>query len=135
MNSMPNRAPDWLKQAERDLAHARRAHENAEFEWACFAAHQAAEMAVKAAFAALEGKAWGHVVAGLLAELAQRIEVPAHLSEIAKVLDNYYIPTRYPDSHPEGAPADHYGLVQSQGAIEHASDILTFARGVVAQGR
>ena len=45
---MPSRYLDWWRQAERDLQHARHALEDEDYEWACFAAHQAAEKAVKA---------------------------------------------------------------------------------------
>ncbi|WP_083774320.1 HEPN domain-containing protein [Ammonifex degensii] len=45
---MANRAWDWLKQAERDLAHAERSALQGDHGWACFAAHQAAKKAVKA---------------------------------------------------------------------------------------
>ena len=45
---MASRASDWWRQAQRDLAHARNALEDRDFEWSCFAAKQAAEKAVKA---------------------------------------------------------------------------------------
>jgi len=61
--------------------------------------------------------------------------VPAELIEAARVLDNYYIPSRYPNSHPEGAPFEHYGPLQSDGALEHARQIVEFARSKMAEGR
>jgi len=45
---MPNRAPDWMSQAGRDLAQAEESRTAGRHEWACFAGHQAAEKAVKA---------------------------------------------------------------------------------------
>jgi HEPN domain-containing protein len=47
---MPERAADWLRQAERDLEHAHHALEDGDYEWAAFAAQQAAEKAVKALY-------------------------------------------------------------------------------------
>lgn len=44
-----------------------------------------------------------------------------------RVLDSYYIPTRYPNGHPEGAPFEHYGQLQSEEAIRYASEIIAFA--------
>ena len=44
---MPNRAPDWLKQALRDLEQAEESRQAGRHEWACFAAEQAAEKAGK----------------------------------------------------------------------------------------
>jgi HEPN domain-containing protein len=45
---MPSRADDWLRQALRDLAHARNTFDDGVYEWAAFAAQQASEKAVKA---------------------------------------------------------------------------------------
>jgi HEPN domain-containing protein len=45
-----NRARDWLEQALRDLAQAEDSRKAGRHEWACFAAQQAAEKAVKAFF-------------------------------------------------------------------------------------
>lgn len=66
----------------------------------------------------------------VLQELPIRVE--PLLVEKAKVLDNFYVGTRYPDGHPEGPPFEHYGEIQSQDAIEYASEILAFVRAQVA---
>ena len=42
-----------------------------------------------------------------------------------RVLDALYIPTRYPDSLPDGAPTDHFGRLQSQDAFQHAYAIVS----------
>ncbi|MEM3658332.1 MAG: HEPN domain-containing protein [Candidatus Hadarchaeum sp.] len=102
-------------------------------EWACFAAHQAAEKAVKALHLHLGQEAWGHVVAKLLRELPSEVVLPEGLVEKAHILDNAYIPSRYPNSHPEGAPFEHYGPLQSEEAIQYASEILEFVRAQMAQ--
>jgi len=65
---MPNRALDWLSQAHRDLEQARDSRASKRHEWACFAAQQAAEKAVKALHFHLGQEAWGNVVAQLLTE-------------------------------------------------------------------
>ena len=70
---MSNRAGDWFRQAEADLVHARHAQRDAHYEWACFAAHQAAEKAAKAAHMALGQEAWGHAVTELLDALRPRV--------------------------------------------------------------
>jgi len=127
-----NRAADWLAQAERDVGQAADSLAAGRHEWACFASQQAAEKAVKALHLHLGQEAWGHVVARLLVELPASAEVPPDLVERAKVLDNFYIPARYPNGHPEGAPFDHYGPLQSDSAIEHANAILAFVRAQMA---
>jgi HEPN domain-containing protein len=127
---MPDRSADWLAQAVRDLEQAEESRQAGRHEWACFAAHQSAEKAVKALHLHLGQEAWGHVVARLLRDLP--LEVPEEIVERARVLDNFYIPTRYPNGHSEGAPFEHYGRLQSEEAIKHASSILEFVRSQMA---
>ncbi len=50
------------------------------------------------------------------------------LIEKAKVLDSFYIPTRYANGHPEGAPFEHYGTIQSKDGIRYAGEIIEFVR-------
>jgi HEPN domain-containing protein len=129
---MPNRAGDWLNQALRDLEQARDSKEAERHEWACFAAHQAAEKAVKALHLRLGQEAWGHVVVRLLGELPVDVRAEGALIERARVLDTFYIPARYPNSHSEGAPFEHYGPLQSEEAIGYAGEIVEFVRRQMA---
>ena len=127
---MTNRAIDWFAQAERDLDQAQSSQNDGRHEWACFAAQQSAEKAVKALHLSLNQEAWGHVVARLLRELP--LDVSEELIDKAKLLDNFYIPTRYANGHPEGAPFEHYGSLQSNEAIKYAGEILEFVRSQMA---
>jgi HEPN domain-containing protein len=43
-----------------------------------------------------------------------------------------YVPTRYPNGHPEGAPFEHFGRLQSDEAIRHAGEIVEFVRRSLA---
>jgi HEPN domain-containing protein len=129
---MPNRARDWLAQAERDLAQAADSARAGRHEWACFAAHQAAEKAVKALHLAHGQEAHGHVLVRLLRDLPAAVPVPEGLVEPARVLDNFYIPTRYPNGHPEGAPFEHFGPLHTEHALKHAHAIVDFVRPQVA---
>lgn len=106
------------------------AHEAGRHEWACFAAHQAAEKALKALHLWHGQEAWGHIIARLLRELP--LQVPTDLLDKARYLDALYIPTRYPDAFPEGAPAEHYGALQSKEAILYAQAILEYVRTEMA---
>ncbi len=127
---MANRAPDWFAQARRDLEQAASSRAEGRHEWACFAAHQSAEKAVKALHLALGQEAWGHVVARLLMELP--VLPPGDLIEKGRVLDSFYIPTRYANGHPEGAPFEHYGSLQSEEAIRYAREIVEFVDSQMA---
>jgi len=127
---MANRARDWFAQAESDLGMAELARGNHRHDWACFAAQQAAEKAVKALHLHLGQEAWGHVVARLLDELPT---APSpDLIERGMVLDNFYVSSRIPNGHPEGAAYEHYGSIQSDEALKHAGAIVEFVRAEMA---
>ena len=127
---MPNRAKDWFAQAERDLEQAQDSRDAGRHEWACFAAQQGAEKAVKALHLHLHQEAWGHSVARLLEELPFQVE--EEMVDKGRVLDGYYVPTRYANGHPEGPPFVHYGKLQSKEAIRYAREILEFVRSQMA---
>jgi len=129
---MTNRAMDWFNQAERDLEQAQDSQQAERHEWACFAAQQAAGKAVKALHLHLGQEAWGHMVARLLQELPESTTVPQQLIEKGRVLDSFYVPARYPNGHPEGAPFEHYGPLQSEEAIRYAGEIIEFVRSQMA---
>ena len=57
------RAYDWFNQALRDIEQAEDSRKAGRHEWACFAAQQAAEKAVKALHLYMHQEAWGHVIA------------------------------------------------------------------------
>lgn len=126
---MVNRAPDWFRQAQADLQHARNSADVGDFEWSCFAAHQAAEKAVKAVFLKLGMDAWGHTLTVLLGNLPPSLNQPSiALVDSARILDKYYIPTRYPNGFDSGAPTDFYTEAESRDAIHRAEVILEFCR-------
>ena len=129
---MTNRSGDWLRQAKRDLEQAQDSRAAGRHEWACFAAHQAAKKAVKGLHLAAAQEAWGHVVATLLRDLPARVAAPETLVDKARVLDNFYVPARYPNGHPAGAPFEHYGPLQSEEAIRYAGEIVEFCNHQVA---
>lgn len=119
---MAGRARDWMRQAESDLDHARNALADGDFDWACFAAQQSAK---KAAHAAVGQEAWGHVVTELLEGLrAHETSIDDPLLDRARALDKHYIPTRYPNGLPAGAPADFYTRAEAERAIADAEAIL-----------
>lgn len=129
---MANRAQDWLKQAQRDLEHAISSRANSQHDWACFASHQAAEKALKALHLSRQQEAWGHVLTQLIDELPESARPSADLIEKARVLDAFYVPTRYPNGHPAGAPFEHYGNLHSEQAVDYARQIIEFARDAMA---
>jgi HEPN domain-containing protein len=129
---MPDRSHDWLRQAGRDFEQAEDSRRAGRHEWACFAAQQASEKAVRALHLALGQKAWGHSVARLLTELPAGSGVTESLVEMARTLGPFYAGPRYPDGFPEGAPFEHYGPLQSEQALAYAREILAFVRTQMA---
>jgi HEPN domain-containing protein len=126
---MSNRYPDWFRQAEADLRHARNSLDLADYEWSCFAAHQAAEKALKAVFLKSGMDAWGHTITILIGNLPKTVDMPAEsLVNFARMLDKYYIPTRYPNGFESGAPTDFYTAEEARNAIHQAEAILEFCR-------
>jgi len=127
---MTNRAEDWIAQAGHDLNHAGHALEAGDYDWACFAAHQAAEKAVKGLFLFLGGEGWGHVVTRLLKDLVQsrKAKVPEEQIRAALRLDKHYIPTRHPNGFDSGAPKDYYTAEEARQAIADAQCIYQFCQ-------
>ncbi|MGQ0671176.1 MAG: HEPN domain-containing protein [Actinomycetota bacterium] len=129
---MAERSRDWMAQAQRDLETARWNAEGGFYEWACFAAHQAAEKGLKAAYAKLGGAAWGHSVAALLVGLREKVEVDEEVVGLGRMLDRFYLPTRYPNGWETGSPKDYYALEDAQDAIARAHEVLRFCDGLLA---
>jgi HEPN domain-containing protein len=133
-----NRSADWFHQAEADLQQARLSAGSGFHEWACFACHQAVEKALKALHLHLGQQAWGHGLGRSYRDLPP--EAALHLAAAVpdledrlRVLDSLYIPTRYPDSLPDGAPTDHFGRLQSEDALRHARALVDAIRVSLAQ--
>jgi HEPN domain-containing protein len=123
---MASRHEDWMRQANKDLEHARRSSDVGDYEWACFAAQQSGEKAVKAVYQKIGADAWGHTITGLLQRLPTHMQPPPELLDYARELDKCYIPPRYPNAHPAGAPMDYYTKAEAERAIEHAERIIRF---------
>jgi HEPN domain-containing protein len=134
---MAERSADWLNQALRDLEQAEASMEAERHEWACFAAHQATEKALKALNLALGQQAWGHTLTRLWAAVPDKAGLqpapPEAIEDRLRLLDGYYIPTRYPDSYPEGMPGEHFGRLQSEQGLSHATAIIEWVRAALAE--
>jgi len=121
-----NRANDWFEQAKDDLNHAKKSLEMCDYGWACFACQQAGEKAVKALYMKKNSIAWGHSVYELLENLPEDLKPSLELIEKAKILDKYYIPTRYPNAHPSGPAFKFYTKKEAEEAIKVCEEVMDF---------
>jgi HEPN domain-containing protein len=118
----PNRESDrWLKQAESDLAYAELGLREGFFAQVCFQCQQVCEKAIKAL---RYGRGERAVLGHALVELAESLEVMARFRESLAVLDQYYVPTRYPNGLPGGIPSDVYTGTQATEAVEIARQVV-----------
>lgn len=117
------RHADWFRQAERKLDSARWDIQGQFYEDACFSAQQAAELAAKALLESQGRIELGHSVYQLLQAAGN---VPQEVLDAARVLDRYYIPTRYPNGFPAGAPMDFYDQPAAEEAVKLAKTILGY---------
>jgi HEPN domain-containing protein len=121
-----------LRQAKRDLDHARRAVAAGDYEWACFAAQQSAEKGVKALFLKTNRSAWGHSVSALLQQLPPSFRANESLVNAGKELDKHYLLSRYPNAFPQGAPLDYYTKEEAERAVAHTENIIAFCDHLLA---
>lgn len=128
MKDSAGEAHRWLRQAEHDLEFARLALREGYFGQTCFIAQQAAEKAVKAIhYHRGERAVLGHSVVRLAEELAADVPEIEELREVAGTLDQYYVPTRYPNGLPGGLPFEAYNQAQARAAIIGAGRFVDLA--------
>ncbi len=124
----------YQKQARHTLASAQRDYEAEDFDWACFKAHQAAELFLKGWLRSSDCFATGHSIQRLLTQIQASVTVPEELQKCARELDKVYIPSRYPDAYSEGAPMDFYDAENARTSINCARVVATFVEELAAHG-
>jgi len=128
-------AARWLAQATDDLCFAEwLLEENRFFDKGCFIAQQAAEKALKACLYGQGARTvLGHSVLELLERLVSRFRDLAKLKDDARLLDRFYIPTRYPNGLPGGAPFEAFVRDDLEQAISMASRIVGAAGQILGR--
>ena len=121
-------ADRWRRQAANDLAFARLAVRERFYAQACFIAQQAAEKAVKAiAYGLGERTVVGHSLVTLISRYGDRAPELNDLREVAGILDQYYVPTRYPNGLAGGVPFEAFGESQAAAAVDAADRFVQLA--------
>lgn len=120
--SMPSsRYLDWFRQAKTDLLWGKSSLESGFFPQACFVAQQTAEKALKAL---CYYRDYDLVKSHSARRIAEALNINGPIREAAQVLDQYYIPARYPDGLPDGAPEDYFTEAQAKQALLYAERIV-----------
>lgn len=120
----------WLKQAAHDLEVAQLHVQHHLYADACYYAEQTAQKALKGyLYGRGERLVIEHAIRALLQLAANYDPRLASLVSAAALLDQYYIPTRYPDALAFPAvPFESYTEDQAREAVSIAERILTAVR-------
>ena len=70
----------------------------------------------------------GHSLVELLNDLLTAHPALVELGDAARQLDQYYIPTRYPNGLPGGVPAEVFTQRQARDAVDYATRFIASAR-------
>ena len=103
------------------------------FAQGCFVCQQAAEKALKALHYLRGARVvLGHSLVELLDAIVEDHPALGPLREVAQQLDQYYIPTRYPNGLPGGAvPSDVFTQRQAEAAVVGARAMIDVGRAAI----
>lgn len=123
----------WLAFAREDLSVGRLALEASVYNQACFHAQQCAEKAIKALIAnAGEPLPRVHALSDLWTQLSEEAQEELALTRDSVVaLDQFYIPTRYPDAPPGLLPEGPPQRRHAEAALETAATVLSIVERLV----
>ena len=130
---LSERSRDWFNQAKRDLENAKYELDGGFFEFSCFLSYQAADMALKSLYQRTGAEAFGHSITGLIQRFPLTDNFDEKLLDEAKELDKAYIPTRYPDSIPEGSPFMMYSAEEARRLMIYAGHILKRSEDILSK--
>lgn len=120
--------PDqWLEKAAEDLTVARLVFDEGHMAHACFLAQQCIEKALKAYLLDSSNTyPRTHKLVDLLGQCENLEPAFARFRSDCIVVDQYYIPTRYPNGVPGGLPGGTPGQTEAQESLDIADRILRF---------
>ena len=124
---------DILKDDEDFLGAAKDLFKNQRWAKVCFNCQQCAELAMKAALNALGLERKGHDLSELLNELVKYYTEAEKFRDAVKILDQYYIPTRYANAFYSGSAMEHYTKNQAENALNYAEKIFREMNDIVAK--
>lgn len=119
-------AQRWFRQAQADMEVVRTLSSAGHYAPACFHSQQAAEKSLKAVLYNQGNRmVFGHSVLELLRQCSIYDPAFATMTGEAALLDQFYIPTRYPNGLPSPViPSEAYTASQAEAAQSAAERIL-----------
>jgi len=102
---MANRARDWLRQTDEESLWMNDARQAERWAHVCLLAEQVAEKSLKA-IAMFRGA--DQIKSHSVKEIAAALDINGSLETKAKILDQYYITTRYPDAFYSESPFEYF---------------------------
>lgn len=125
MNVPHGEARRWFRQAQADLEVVRTLYASGHYAAACFQSQQAGEKAIKAVlFSQGRRVVLGHSIRELGKLCEKDYPVFADIAADAALLDQFYIPARYPNGLPYPAiPSETYTAVQAEAALRSAERV------------
>ena len=116
----------WMNEAKNTLRSAIIDKDNKYYNWCCFKCQQAAEFAMKSYLYGIGSTPFGHSLTRLSYTLKNLNIDISPISTLCKKLDLFYIPSRYPNSHPTGSPFEYYDENIANEALENTKKVLDF---------
>lgn len=128
-NQLKTKISDWLYFAESDLKSARASLNEEIYHIVCFHAQQAVEKIIKARILK-SGKnpPRVHKLVGLLDLYPFIKQELKEMMDNIEYLDQFYIPTRYPDAFPGSLPEGLPNKEDAEKALEYAEEIVDFVK-------
>ena len=118
----------WLKQAEYNLRVAENNLKSDFYSAACFMSEQSAQVALKAYIISKTHRPvlWIHSIQKLSEKCAEYDKDFERLIEYGRILDRFYIPTRYPDAiTPPALPYETYTKKDAKEAVRFSKNIIS----------
>jgi len=114
---------NWIHEAQADLRHAENSLRLGDYNWACFAAQQAAEKALKALILHVLGEhVRGHDLVRLYRKVKEQINLQLDETALSR-LSMYYMIARYPNAGIE-RPSEEITREQAEEAIQTAREVV-----------
>ncbi len=110
----------WMMNAKSTLKSAINDMASGFYNWSCFKAQQSAEYAIRAYLRGIGSDMFGHSISLLIKKAGFNDEI----INTAKIVDKFYIPTRYTDAWSEGIPSDYYTDNNAKDAIKASESII-----------